>query len=301
RAAAAGGGRREARGSRRQVGPESLGLGLRLRPKAMAVWLLLLLLLLIPVLCQLSATFKYYFKMAFYTPSMALALGVIPPLPSAGRNLGNLRIVRYVLQHIKYLYGIKLQVNGMENLQVKGPFVVISNHQSSLDLMGMMEILPDRCVAIAKKELMYAGTVGLVCWLTGIVFINRQKKSDAKSVMSEAAQTMLKEDVRLWVFPEGTRNHDGKMLPFKRGAFHLAVQAQVPIIPVVFSSYNDFYNKKEKRFDSGTYTVQILQRIETKGLTADDVPDLTEMAQKTMVIAWHEISAAMLKGSENQS
>ncbi|XP_042193550.1 1-acyl-sn-glycerol-3-phosphate acyltransferase beta [Callorhinchus milii] len=268
----------------------------------MAVWLLLLLLLLIPVLCQLSATFKYYFKMAFYYSwIMALALGVIPLCLVRGRNVENMKIVRYVLQHIKYLYGIKLQVNGMENLQVKGPFVVISNHQSSLDLMGMMEILPDRCVAIAKKELMYAGTVGLVCWLTGIVFINRQKKSDAKSVMSEAAQTMLKEDVRLWVFPEGTRNHDGKMLPFKRGAFHLAVQAQVPIIPVVFSSYNDFYNKKEKRFDSGTYTVQILQRIETKGLTADDVPDLTEMAQKTMVIAWHEISAAMLKGSENQS
>ncbi|GCB83188.1 hypothetical protein scyTo_0023912, partial [Scyliorhinus torazame] len=59
--------------------------------------------------------------------------------------------------------------------------------------------------------------------------------------------------IRLWVFPEGTRNHDGNMLPFKRGAFHLAVQAQVPIIPVVFSSYNDFYNRAEKRFTSGMY------------------------------------------------
>lgn len=65
----------------------------------------------------------------------------------------------------------------------------------TLVLQGMMEILPDRCVAIAKKELMYTGTVGLACWLAGIVFINRQKKSDAKSVMTEAAQTMLKENV----------------------------------------------------------------------------------------------------------
>lgn len=61
---------------------------------------------------------------------------------------------------------------------------------------GLMEILPDRCTMIAKKELVYAGTVGLICWLGGIVFINRKKTSDAKSVMAEAAQTMLDQQVR---------------------------------------------------------------------------------------------------------
>lgn len=58
-----------------------------------------------------------------------------------------------------------------------------------------MEILPDRCTMIAKKELIYAGTVGLICWLGGIVFINRKKTSDAKSVMADAAKTMLDEQV----------------------------------------------------------------------------------------------------------
>lgn len=60
---------------------------------------------------------------------------------------------------------------------------------------GLMEILPDRCTMIAKKELIYAGTVGLICWLGGIVFINRKKTSDAKSVMADAAKTMLEEQV----------------------------------------------------------------------------------------------------------
>lgn len=60
---------------------------------------------------------------------------------------------------------------------------------------GLMEILPDRCTMIAKKELTYAGTVGLICWLGGIVFINRKKTSDAKSVMADAAKTMLDEQV----------------------------------------------------------------------------------------------------------
>lgn len=58
-----------------------------------------------------------------------------------------------------------------------------------------MEILPDRCSAIAKKELVYAGTVGLICWLGGIVFINRKKTSDAKSVMADTAKVMLNEQV----------------------------------------------------------------------------------------------------------
>lgn len=58
-----------------------------------------------------------------------------------------------------------------------------------------MEILPDRCTMIAKKELVYAGTVGLICWLGGIVFINRKKTSDAKSVMAGAAKTMLDDQV----------------------------------------------------------------------------------------------------------
>lgn len=58
-----------------------------------------------------------------------------------------------------------------------------------------MEVLPDRCTTIAKKELVYAGTVGLICWLGGIVFINRKKTSDAKSIMADAAKTMLDEQV----------------------------------------------------------------------------------------------------------
>lgn len=65
-----------------------------------------------------------------------------------------------------------------------------------------MEILPDRCTMIAKKELIYAGTVGLICWLGGIVFINRKKTSDAKSVMADAAKTMLDDQVTCLPSPE---------------------------------------------------------------------------------------------------
>ncbi|XP_032067061.1 LOW QUALITY PROTEIN: 1-acyl-sn-glycerol-3-phosphate acyltransferase alpha [Thamnophis elegans] len=250
-------------------------------------WLLILFLVAIPLLYEWSATFKYFCKMAFYNSYILfLAIIAIPICAVRGRDVENMRVLRFMLLHIKYLYGIKIEVRGTENFNIKEPYVVVSNHQSSLDLLGLMEVLPSRCVPIAKKELMYMGTVGLACWLGGIIFINRKKTNDAISVMSEAAQTMLSQDGRVWVFPEGTRNHNGSMLPFKRGAFHLAVQNPGSSHPVVISSYRDFYSKKDRRFTTGRCIVQILSSVPTKGLEPTDVPALTDRVRQAMLVAF---------------
>lgn len=259
---------------------------------SVAQGLLICLLILVPLLYEWSPSFKFFCKMAFfYSWILALAVLAIPICAVRGRNVENMKVLQFMLLHIKYLYGIKIDVKGWENFPLKEPYVVVSNHQSSIDLLGMMEVLPSRCVPIAKRELMYAGTVGLACWLAGVIFINRKKTDDAISVMSETAQTMLKEDVRVWVFPEGTRNQDGSMLPFKRGAFHLAVQARVPIIPVVMSSYKEFYSIKENKFTTGTCVVRILPRIDTKGLTPDDVADLADRTRQTMLSTFLQLSS----------
>ncbi|KAM6902467.1 1-acyl-sn-glycerol-3-phosphate acyltransferase beta [Xenentodon cancila] len=264
-----------------------------------ALWTVPVLLLL-PLLMWSSSTFVFYFKKLFYVAwMMMLALLGIPMclVKSGGRDVENMRVIRCMVRHVKYLLGLRIEVNGWEHLQTEGPYVIISNHQSSLDVLGMMEILPDRCTMIAKKELVYAGTVGAICWLGGIVFINRKKTSDAKSVMADAAKTMLDEQLRLWVFPEGTRNQRGDLLPFKKGAFHLAVQAQVPIIPVVFSSYGSFYLRKEKQFKSGIIRLKILPKIDTKGMTTDDVSPLSEKSYDLMRSAFLEISDSVTQSN----
>ncbi|CAN9504402.1 unnamed protein product [Ophioblennius macclurei] len=262
-------------------------------PPPLPLLLLLLPLLLVPLLMWTSTTFVFYFKKCFYVAwMMVLALVAIPLciLKSGGRDVENMRIIRSLVRHVKYFLGLRFEVSGWQHLQTEGPYVIISNHQSSLDVLGLMEILPDRCTMIAKKELIYAGTVGLICWLGGIVFINRKKTSDAKSVMADAAKTMLDDQIRLWVFPEGTRNQKGDLLPFKKGAFHLAVQAQVPIIPVVFSSYSNFYLRDKKQFKSGTIRLKILPKIETKGMTTDDVASVCDKSFDVMRSAFLGIS-----------
>ncbi|XP_064329909.1 1-acyl-sn-glycerol-3-phosphate acyltransferase alpha [Phalacrocorax carbo] len=255
---------------------------------------LALALLLLPVLYERSGSFRFFCKMGFYNGwILLLALVAIPLCALRGRDVENMKIIRGLMQHVKHLYGIRMAVRGAQHFPPQQPYVVVSNHQSSLDLLGMMEVLPDRCVPIAKRELLYMGAVGVVCWLGGIIFIDRKRTHDAISVMAEAAHTMLSQDVRVWVFPEGTRNHSGSMLPFKRGAFHLAVQAQVPVVPIVISSYQHFYSKRERRFTAGQCVIQVLPPLPTRGLGPADVPALTERVRAAMLEAFEALSAEL--------
>ncbi|RMC10922.1 hypothetical protein DUI87_12635 [Hirundo rustica rustica] len=260
------------------------------------------------VLYQVKPAFRFFCKMTFYklwlfTISIGVAILSIP----RGRNVDNMMFLRTLTRPLKHIFGIHIVVKGKENLRTKKPFVLVLNHQTSLDILVMMEILPKRCVPIAKKEILYMGTFGLACWLAGVIFIDRKRSEKSIATLTEVAHSLHKDnvsgeesneellenrnlDLRVLIFPEGTRNHGGSMLPFKRGAFQLAVKAQVPIIPVVFSSYNSFYNQKEKKFTPGNMIIQILPEVETVGLGPDDVPKLTEQVRDSMLSSYQGIS-----------
>ncbi|KAF1666114.1 1-acyl-sn-glycerol-3-phosphate acyltransferase beta, partial [Aptenodytes patagonicus] len=247
-------------------------------------------LLLLHVLMELSPAVNFVLRVGFYYLLCVVGSALTVPvclLVNGGRTVKNMRrvaggIIKTVVKTFKYFFGLRFEVKGLENFEVEGPAIIVSNHQSMLDMMGLMEVLPDDCVQVGKKELMYAGTVGLVIYLGGVIFINRKSTTSAKMVMAEVAKTMATDNVKVWVYPEGTRNCTGDLLPFKKGAFHVAVQAQVPVIPVVYSSFTTFYNPKKNLFTSGKIKVEVLPPIETKGLTSDDVSDLTDRCFRIM-------------------
>ena len=92
----------------------------------------------------------------------------------------------------------------------------------------MMNIWPGgRCTPLAKQELLYSGPFGIATWLCGITFIDRLNHEKAKGTIDKLAERINRENLRVWVFPEGTRSPKAELLPFKKGAFHLAIQAQV--------------------------------------------------------------------------
>ena len=109
--------------------------------------------------------------------------------------------------------------------------VYIANHQSNYDLYVLGRVVPRRTVSIGKKSLKWVPLFGQLYWLAGNVLIDRSNARQARQALQATTDALQHRDTSIWVFPEGTRNQ-GELLPFKKGAFQIAVDAGVPIVPV---------------------------------------------------------------------
>lgn len=121
--------------------------------------------------------------------------------------------------------------------------------------------------------------------LSKTVFIDRANRTTARATMDSAAQTMRSQRQSVFIFPEGTRSYASQpeLLPFKKGAFHLAIQAEVPIVPIVVANYAHILNVKAREFHPGVIDVSVLPPISTKGKTAADVDDLVKRTRDAML------------------
>ena len=110
--------------------------------------------------------------------------------------------------------------------------VIVANHQSNYDLFVFGNVVPRRTVCIGKKSLKWVPLFGQLFWLAGNVLIDRGNTHKARRSMLTTTETLQHKDTSIWVFPEGTRNLGEELLPFKKGAFQMAIAAGVPIVPV---------------------------------------------------------------------
>ncbi|XP_077867148.1 1-acyl-sn-glycerol-3-phosphate acyltransferase alpha-like [Saccoglossus kowalevskii] len=156
----------------------------------------IVLLLIIPVLYECNKTVRFYAKYVSYQ-FMILIVGLVT-IPFALRKPGDVTNQSWAAWAtktlVKPLFGVKMTIEGEENLKSDTPLIAICNHQSFIDFIGMMEIYPERCTALAKKSLKYAGTFGLGCWLSGIIFIERFRPDRAKDTIGEAVDIINKKN-----------------------------------------------------------------------------------------------------------
>lgn len=179
------------------------------------------------------------------------------------RPLGRHRIVQYLTARsfklTMYLFtGIRFEiVSGREHLEARRPCVIIGNHQSELDVLLLGTIFPPYTSVTAKSSLKWVPFLGWFMALSGTVFIDRGNRADALKAFRGAAEEMKRERQNVFIFPEGTRSYaNGPELgSFKKGAFHLAVQAGVDIVPVVAGNYSGVLNVAGRRFRAGTIPV----------------------------------------------
>lgn len=160
-----------------------------------------------------------------------------------------------------------------------------------------------KMTAIAKRELLFTGAFGFSMFLSGLTFIDRKSGVKAAQAINETMKDLKNKRVKLWIFPEGTRRNNGEIHQFKKGAFHTAIQAQVPIVPVVFSAYNLFLNTEKKIFNKGEVIITALPEISTKGLTSNDVDELLNRTRKAMMEVFNkttkELQAKQISAEED--
>ena len=148
-------------------------------------------------------------------------------------------------------------VEGKEHLNTR-PCVLIGNHQSELDVLLLGTIFPKYCSVTAKSSLARAPFLGWFMTLSGTVFIDRANRQSSVAAFEKAAKRMQREKQSVFIFPEGTRSYaNGPELgAFKKGAFHLAVQAGMPVVPVVAGNYWGVLSVREGRFRAGRIPVK---------------------------------------------
>ncbi|MEM9820116.1 MAG: HAD-IB family hydrolase [Bacteroidota bacterium] len=158
--------------------------------------------------------------------------------------------------------GIQLVVKGEEHLWSHRPAVFIFNHQSNVDLFIVSKLVRKNAVGIAKKELKHMPVIGQLMSAAGVIFIDRKNREKAIEAMKPAVDA-LRSGTSIIIFPEGTRSYDYQLGPFKKGAFHLAMQAGVPLVPVVIKNAHDVMPRGTNLFRPSAVEVIVLPPIST--------------------------------------
>jgi 1-acyl-sn-glycerol-3-phosphate acyltransferase len=169
------------------------------------------------------------------------------------------------------------------------PYVVVSNHESFVDIL-LISHLPWEMKWLSKAELFRVPVLGWMMQLAGDIPIQRGFGPSAVEAIARCREALANR-VSVMIFPEGTRSTTADLLPFKDGAFRLAIDAGVPILPLVVQGTSTALRKHDWRFGRSTAVVQVLEPIETTGLTPADVPALKDRVRTLIVQARDTLAA----------
>src|SRR5215211_2567859 len=171
------------------------------------------------------------------------------------------------------LSGVRVEVRGLELLDPKQTYVFISNHRSYLDTAAMFVYNGRRIGLLAKKELLKVPVLGVGMRFVNVMAIDRTNRESAIRT-TEAAAKRIQSGVSFGVFVEGTRAKPGELLPFKKGAFYMARQAGVPVVPVAIKNSDKLMGKGTGEARSGTIEMIVKRPIRTTDLTDEQLNNL---------------------------
>lgn len=224
-----------------------------------------------------------------WLPVMALLRLATAPFDRGRYAVGYLfRQIPVVVAALNPLW--RFRCTGTMPADPRRPYVVVSNHESFVDIL-LISHLPWEMKWLSKAELFRIPILGWLLLLAGDIPIKRGFGPSAIEAIARC-RAALANRVSVMIFPEGTRSTTDDLLPFKDGAFRLAIDAGVPVLPLVVHGTSSALPKHDWRFGRSTAVVRVLEPIETTGLTPADVPALKDRVRRLIVDTRSELAAS---------
>ena len=191
-------------------------------------------------------------------------------------------IIRLWAKGILWISGIKMEVEGLENIEPGKSYIYIANHQSNFDILATAYAIPGTVRFVAKKELFRIPLFAQSMRMAGMIPIDRGKSAEARRTLDMAIEK-VRQGVSLILFPEGTRSLDGAIHDFKKGGFVLAINGRFDILPICICGSRHIMPKNSLKLNKGRIKVQFLTPVSTKDYTMDDRHVLVEMVRNRIV------------------
>jgi 1-acyl-sn-glycerol-3-phosphate acyltransferase len=196
------------------------------------------------------------------------------------------------------MVGVRVEVSGLERLDPLQAYIFTPNHQSMIEVPLFVTYLGRNPAYLAKKEVFKYPLFGYGIGLMGVVPVDRSNSAAAVESARRATEN-LRRGKSYVVYPEGTRSRDGRLLPFKKGAFMMAIDAGVPVVPITISGGTKIMPKGEVKVFPSTVRITLHEPISTKGYSKDTVAELMEMARAKVLSALDE--RAEIQGHEDST
>lgn len=196
------------------------------------------------------------------------------------RNPRHVATFGHLFGRLAPVFGLKVELRKPAGAENYPNAIYICNHQNNFDMVTAAAIVQPTTVTVGKTSLLWVPFFGLLYWLTGNLLIDRENRTKAHGTIGELVAQFKKKKISFWMFPEGTRSRGRGLLPFKTGAFHAAVAAGVPIIPVVVS--NTHGKIKLNRLKNGLAIVEMLPPVDTQAFADQSVRKLATHCRELM-------------------
>ena len=178
--------------------------------------------------------------------------------------------------------GTRVKVTGLQNLDPQKSYILVSNHQSNFDIFALLGYLPIQFRWIAKAELFRSPFLGWAMTRIGYISIERESPKKAYRSMLRAAEA-VKKGVSVMIFPEGTRSPDGRLQPFKKGLFLIALKSQAPILPITIQGTAKIMPKGDWRGHPGEVQIIIDPPMDTAGIPPEQEEELSQRVRSTLM------------------